>query len=128
MEFLSINEIRDKYGPAGIADYDLAYGSHGAITDDTQMTLFTAEGVLRADVRWHDKGICHPASVIHHAYIRWLHTQGECSRSQFSQDKMDGWLIGVKGLHARRAFGNTCLSAQRGRSTRDFQGRAFGIY
>ena len=101
VEFLSIDEIRDKYGPAGIADYDLAYGSRGAITDDTQMTLFTAEGVLRADVRWHRKGISHPASVIHHAYIRWLHTQGEQSRSQFSQEKMDGWLIGVKSLSAR---------------------------
>ena len=114
VEFLNIHEIRDKYGPAGIADYDLAYGRRGAITDDTQMTLFTAEGVLRADVRWHDKGICHPASVMHHAYIRWLHTQGERSRSQFSRDKMDGWLIGIEGLHARRAPGNTCLSALRG--------------
>jgi len=114
VEFLNIHEIRAKYGPAGIADYDLAYGRRGAITDDTQMTLFTAEGVLRADVRWHHKGICHPASVIHHAYIRWLHTQGERSRSQFSQEKMDGWLIGVESLNARRAPGNTCLSALRG--------------
>jgi ADP-ribosylglycohydrolase len=114
VEFLSIDEIRAKYGLAGIADYDLAYGRRGAITDDTQMTLFTAEGVLRADVRWHHKGICHPASVIHHAYIRWLHTQGERSRSQSSQDQMDGWLIGLESLHARRAPGNTCLSALRG--------------
>ncbi len=113
MEF-SASTKSAKYGPAGIADYDLAYGRRGAITDDTQMTLFTAEGVLRADVRWHDKGICHPGSVMHHAYIRWLHTQGEQSRSQFSKDKMDGWLIGVEGLHARRAPGNTCLSALRG--------------
>jgi ADP-ribosylglycohydrolase len=100
--------------PAGIADYDLAYGRRGAITDDTQMTLFTAEGVLRADVRWRHKGICHPATVLHHAYIRWLHTQGERSSSQFSKDKMDGWLIDVEGLHERRAPGNTCLSALRG--------------
>ena len=114
VEFLRIHEICAKYGPAGLADYEHAYGRHGAITDDTQMTLFTAEGVLRADVRWHQKGICHPASVIHHAYIRWLHTQGERSRSQFSHDQMDGWLIAVEGLHACRAPGNTCVSALRG--------------
>ena len=114
VEFRSIRDIRDKYGPAGIADFDLAYGRRGAITDDTQMTLFTAEGVLRAGVRWHHKGICHTASVIHHAYIRWLHTQGERSRSPFSKDQMDGWLIGIDGLHERRAPGNTCLSALRG--------------
>src|SRR5262249_50729606 len=61
----------------------------------------------------HHKGICHPSSVIHHAYVRWLHTQGERSRAPFPQEKMDGWLIGVEGLHARRAPGNTCLSAIR---------------
>ncbi len=35
------------------------------ITDDTQMTLFTAEGLLRATGRWHDRGICHPPTVVH---------------------------------------------------------------
>jgi ADP-ribosylglycohydrolase len=83
VEFLNIREIRNRYGPSGITDYDVAYGRRGAITDDTQMTLFTAEGMLRADARWHLKGICYPPSVIHHAYIRWLHTQGEQSRSEF---------------------------------------------
>jgi ADP-ribosylglycohydrolase len=114
VEFLTRDQIRARYGPDGITDFDAAYGRRGAITDDTQMTLFTAEGLLRADVRWNHKGICHPASVIHHAYIRWLHTQGERSRSSFSRDSMDGWLIGVDGLHARRAPGTTCLSALRG--------------
>jgi ADP-ribosylglycohydrolase len=114
VEFLRIDQIRERYGFSGIVDYDVAYGRRGAITDDTQMTLFTAEGLLRADVRWRQKGICHQAGVIHHAYIRWLHTQGERSQSQFSLDEMDGWLFGVEPLHARRAPGNTCLSALRG--------------
>src|SRR5262245_49665760 len=113
VEFHGIDAICSKYGPAGIADYDTAYARRGAITDDTQMTLFTAEGLLRAIARQHHKGICHPSSVIHHAYVRWLHTQGERSRAPFPQEKMDGWLIGVEGLHARRAPGNTCLSAIR---------------
>jgi ADP-ribosylglycohydrolase len=113
VEFSSISEIRQRYGPQGIADYDIAYGRRGAITDDTQMTLFTAEGLLRAHVRWHFKGICHTAAVVHHAYVRWLHTQGERSRSPFSTDKMDGWLIDIRELHECRAPGNTCLSALR---------------
>jgi hypothetical protein len=69
VEFLGIREIRGKYGPAGITDYDVAYGRRGAITDDTQMTLFTAEGVLRAIARGNHKGICHPPSVLHHACV-----------------------------------------------------------
>ena len=37
--------VRDR---AGSRHYAPAYGVTGAITDDTQMTLFTAEGLLRA--------------------------------------------------------------------------------
>jgi ADP-ribosylglycohydrolase len=115
VEFLlTLQAIREKYGPAGITDYDVEYDRRGAITDDTQMTLFTAEGVLRAITRKNQKGICDPPSVIHHAYIRWLRTQRERSTSHFPQDEMDGWLIGVQGLHSQRAPGGTCLSALRG--------------
>lgn len=121
VEFHSINLIRNKYGPEGIKDYEVAYGRRGAITDDTQMTLFTAEGLLRAITRHGHKGISDPVTVTHHAYIRWLYTQSERSRSRFSQDKMDGWLIGVKALHSRRAPGNTCLSALRGEEMGEMQ-------
>ena len=44
-------EIRRTFGPRGIQDYAKAYGRRGAITDATQMTLFTAEGLLRGFVR-----------------------------------------------------------------------------
>jgi ADP-ribosylglycohydrolase len=121
VEFHNVHLIRDKYGPAGITDYAAAYGRRGAITDDTQMTLFTAEGLLRSIARLRHKGVCHPASMIHHAYLRWLRTQGGQSRSHFSQGEMDGWLIGVKGLHSCRAPGNTCLSALRGEEMGEMQ-------
>lgn len=77
------NEGADSSPHRGIADYNYAYGRRGAITDDTQMTLFTVEGMLRAIVRGRERGICHPPSVIHLVYIRWLHTQGEKSVSHF---------------------------------------------
>jgi ADP-ribosylglycohydrolase len=48
IEFLSLDEIRDEFGPAGVTGYVPAYGRRGALTDDTQMTLFTAEGLIRA--------------------------------------------------------------------------------
>ena len=115
VEFLPLELIRMKYGSAGIADYDVTYHRRGAITDDTQMTLFTAEGLLRAAARWNLKGICHPPTVLHHAYIRWLHTQGAGSESDFSRDQMDGWLIGLEPLHHCRAPGRTCLTALSGR-------------
>ena len=111
VEFLSYDEIVRDFGPHGIRDLAPAYGRIGAITDDTQMTLFTAEGLLRAHVRGCRKGICHPPSVVHQAYLRWLKTQGENSLTLDDQIGMDGWLTDVKPLWSRRAPGMTCLSS-----------------
>lgn len=53
VEFDSLSGIRNRFGPEGIQHYVNAYGGLGRITDDTQMTLFTAEGLLRARGRNH---------------------------------------------------------------------------
>ncbi|MCQ4163001.1 ADP-ribosylglycohydrolase family protein [Roseomonas sp. GC11] len=111
VEFLSLAEIRQRFGAGGIGDYVPAYGRIGAITDDTQMTLFTAEGLLRAWVRGTLKGICHRPGVIHHAYLRWLLTQDEQTSNPDVEIGQDGWLFSLKTLHERRAPGNTCLLA-----------------
>ncbi|TCO32626.1 ADP-ribosylglycohydrolase [Kribbella steppae] len=81
----------------------------GTITDDTQMTLFTVEGLIRAGVRT-DRGIGFTVAVVHHAYDRWLDTQ----TLQAPSGERDGWLQGEQWLYARRAPGNTCLSALTG--------------
>jgi ADP-ribosylglycohydrolase len=112
VELLSLQEIRHRFGPDGIRNYAPVYGRRGAITDDTQMTLFTAEGLLRATMRMSERGICHPPSVVHHAYLRWLLTQHE-RPTHHVEIRTDGWLFGVQSLHRRRAPGNTCLAALR---------------
>ncbi len=116
VEFMSHSQILAQFGPSGIRDFAPVYGLTGAITDDTQMTLFTAEGLIRANVRYSARGICHPPTVIHHAYLRWLKTQGESPNLEPQIDlnwhvATDGWLINVPALWSRRAPGNTCLSA-----------------
>jgi ADP-ribosylglycohydrolase len=113
VEFFDWREIRRRFGKKGLREYAPAYGRLGAITDDTQMTLFTVEGMIRASNRMTEKGICNPAAAVWHAYERWLHTQG---RPWFTplgpgEGTPDGWLARVLGLHAQRAPGNTCLSA-----------------
>ncbi len=122
IEFLSLAEIRARFGPRGLDRLAPAYGRLGAITDDTQMTLFTAEGLIRASVWMRGpgkaRGIGHPPVIVHHAYRRWLHTQGVPWR-QAAQHHLagrdgfepDGWLVQERFLHARRAPGNTCLAA-----------------
>lgn len=108
IEFLEWNTIQAKFGLQGIVDFAPAYGITGAITDDTQMMLFTAEGLLRAYVRGSSRGICHVPSVIHHALLRWLMTQ---DYQPFTHVSLDGWLVKERALWARRAPGNTCIKA-----------------
>ncbi len=108
VEFDSLPQILTKFGSRGLTDYASAYGREGAITDDTQMTLFTAEALIRAHNRQLQRGICSLTEVGHGAYLRWLHTQG----TPYSKSMGDkGWLVTEQGLHSRRAPGNSCLSS-----------------
>ncbi len=112
VEFKTHQEIVQAYGEYGISDLIVGTSGKAEITDDTQMTLFTAEGLLRAQTRGEARGICHPPSIVYNAYLRWLHTQGD-PKLPGREFIYDGWLIGVNQLHARRAPGNSCLSALR---------------
>ncbi len=78
----------------------------GTVTDDTQMTLFAVEGLIRAGVRT-DRGLGLTVAVTQHAFDRWLDTQLLPGPS----GERDGWLQGEQWLYARRAPGNTCLTA-----------------
>jgi ADP-ribosyl-[dinitrogen reductase] hydrolase len=113
VEFMKLAEIRAKFGVDGIQSYAEAYGVYAAITDDTQMTLFTAEGIIRAYVRAREKGMCHPPSIVHNAYLRWARTQGIPLKAEVAEIERwpDGWLVSEAGLQHRRAPGTTCVSA-----------------
>ena len=110
IEFMSKLAIMQKYGDDGVQDYVEFADGTGAITDDTQMALFTAEGILRASVRGHEKGICGVSSVVCGAYQRWLKTQGFSPEDKYG-NLDSGWLIKEKQLFSSRAPGMTCLSA-----------------
>lgn len=115
IEFWSLDRIRARF-PDGVDRILPHDGIPAAITDDTQMTLFTAEGLIRGVVRAQARGLCHPPSVVHHALLRWLATQGETGQGL---SLCRTGLIADQRLHRRRAPGNTCLSALR-------QSRSFG--
>jgi ADP-ribosylglycohydrolase len=110
VEFMRHAEILNRFGPGGITKYASAYGGLGTITDDTQMTLFTAEGLIRTLVRFKFRGITTLTGVVANAYLRWLRTQGERPARDVNVG-VDGWLFQQHQLHNRRAPGNTCLSA-----------------
>ena len=108
IEFDAWNTICRQHGPRGLREPVLQRGKL-VVTDDTQMTLFTAEGILRAVVRAETRGICHAPGVVHHALLRWLKTQGEVPK--FEIDTVG--LVADPRLHHQRAPGLTCLSGLR---------------
>jgi ADP-ribosylglycohydrolase len=119
IEFDGISMIRRRYGDDGVTGY-VGYGGNGDITDDTQMTLFTMEGLIRGNVARRTGSP--PADLfapIQHAYQRWYHTQGpdrvwaETGGVFATGPAPDGWLITHRELFSARAPGNTVMSALR---------------
>jgi ADP-ribosylglycohydrolase len=112
-EFDSIDRIREIAGPAGITDFIPAYGGAGRITDDTQMTLFTLEALIRAHAQRRRTGSADVVHSLQMAYQRWLHTQGvpwdRARGPQSAVEAPDGRLVTHQELFSRRAPGLTCF-------------------
>ena len=76
VEFSSLTDIRRRFGPEGIQEPVLD-DDKLVVSDDTQMTLFTLEGLLRAFGRDKAQKTDLAVEQIRLAYIEWLATQGE---------------------------------------------------
>ncbi len=86
-------------------------------TSAGQLACFTVEGVIRASVRYNHKGICHPPSVVWHAYTRWAAGQGVTGIEPWPAEVWpDGWLADVPALRIRRGSAPATVAALRGRA------------
>ncbi|MGY0068035.1 ADP-ribosylglycohydrolase family protein [Streptomyces sp. QTS137] len=94
-----VDAIRQAHGAAGITGLAPAHGRLGAVTHLTQMTLFSVDGLIRAQVR-RDTGAWHPPTDLHRAYLRWATTQRDWGPDE--RRKEDGWLAREEWLYARR--------------------------
>ncbi len=122
VEFWGEDQIFAAFGEAGITEYSLDETSGKAlISDDTQMTLFTANGIMVGDTRISMRGVgSRPASYVALAYEDWLRTQEmswEDGRKYLQKHRRDcvSWLADVPGLYSLRAPGHTCVSELRKR-------------
>ena len=118
VEFLPEEEIFRRLGGRGITEYRLHNGV-AEISDDTQMTLFTAAGLLWGTTEGRTRGITGPyAGYIRLSYLDWLRTQEESyplrKKDPGAWEEPASWLTNLPALFHRRAPGNTCLSALRG--------------
>lgn len=111
VEFVSsFEEIRTKYGEDGIVEFDKSYPwlddylryYKALFSDDTQMTLYTAEGLLEAE-----KNGSQLMPTICNAYLAWLGPQiGKKVKIAYKSE-----LAQITELNQRRAPGNTCLTS-----------------
>lgn len=109
VEFISRQSILSQYGNKGITKFDLASAGKAMISDDTQMTLFTANGLLFGITRWCTHGIQSDLpAYVNEAYKEWYQTQTDEVNYQKFQIC---WIRDIEKLNHRRAPGNTCMSA-----------------
>lgn len=114
VEFLMEEQIFSKYGPRGITSYELDRRARCAvISDDTQMSLFTASGLLCGIRRQKARGIsAEPRHYVMYAYLGWLKTQTSAyppGKPEDAADFASGMLRDTPALYVRRAPGLTCL-------------------
>ena len=111
VEFIcSYEGIQKRYGEKGITRLDTTQwwlpdeekSGKAWISDDTQMTLFTACGLLNAKAQGKA-----PKYAICEAYLEWYYTQVGRKSSRHK----DCWIGDVPELNNRRAPGNTCMTA-----------------
>ncbi|MDF2943902.1 MAG: draG [Herbinix sp.] len=124
VEFMRRSEIMKKYGDNGITDLELSKETNKAlVSDDTQMTLFTADGMIWAYLRCSERGIgSYAGSGTYQSYLRWYYTQTGKIENDFWLHKQlheaeqyiiqyDKSIMEYEELYASRAPGNSCLSA-----------------
>ena len=112
VEFHSYAAIVNEFGEGGIRAYASHWGeSEAVVSDDTQMTLFTADGILchTADMQAGGAAMTRTEYVFR-AYLDWFATQ---TGRGYAPDA-PSFLMREPQLFVRRAPGNTSLSALAG--------------
>ena len=103
VEFISsYTALQNRYGSQGITRYETADNGLALISDDTQMTLFTACGLLngKAQGKEYKYAICY-------AYTEWYRTQMAGKKLK----NPECWIYTLPEMHSLRAPGNTCINA-----------------
>ena len=104
IEFDSLSRIRQRFGPEGLTA-PVRHRGRLITSDDTQMTLFTLEGLLRARSSGCLDDLSATLEHLRLATLDWFRTQS----SSPARERYTGQRSPV--MQVRRAPGNTCLSA-----------------
>ena len=108
IEFLSLPNIKARFGEDCLLE-PIPDRDRYLISDDTQMTLLTADGILFAYTRYNERGIADsPYQYVFRKYRKWAQLQGY----ELKGDRALGsWLFDDPAMYSRRAPGITCLES-----------------
>lgn len=110
VELSAWKEIQEQYGENGVAELPLDDVTGKAlISDDTQMTVFTVDGLLWADRRARTKGIYGYTPCLFYAYQKWLYTQTGNFADKNYDFLLKGEILEREELYTQRGPGKTCI-------------------
>ena len=107
VEFDRLSAIRERYGLDGIRQPEFKDGGKLVISDDTQLTLFTAEGLLRSVDQRSSIDRARILEDVRQATLDWYRTQNETYSGVGTSEA----LLKYEALWKRRAPGTTCLAS-----------------
>ncbi|MCW1250232.1 ADP-ribosylglycohydrolase family protein [Acaricomes phytoseiuli] len=103
--------IRHRYGSAGLQEPGDA-GLPAHFSDDTQLTLYTADALTEL-LEWARQGVsADPAATVWLAYLRWLRSQGE-DLPETAPQPLPRDIDRIPALRYRRNPGKACLESLR---------------
>ena len=105
VEFMNLAAIRKRFGKKGITCYVLHDGV-AQFSDDTQMTLFTLEGLMSGVIDTKAGKLEEILPYIEKGYLNWHKTQ-----TGIPEPQADSWMSHIRALWNRRAPGMTCMGA-----------------
>jgi ADP-ribosylglycohydrolase/protein-tyrosine phosphatase len=105
VEFDSLASIKEMHGPAGLREPYFHQGNL-VVSDDTQMSLFSLEGLTRAMLNG-DPGDQTLVDQVRLSYLDWLSTQDPRTEGGNQASR----LLKHAAMHAQRAPGRTCMNA-----------------
>lgn len=113
VKYLSRKSIISRYGNNGIPEFILDCNDKALVSDTTQMTLFTANGMLMGFTRGQMRGIGgQPENYVDGGYIDWYYTQTDNKEPMLGEtDFHYTWLRDLPEMAHRRDPDNTCFTA-----------------
>lgn len=118
VEFLTLEEIKKVYGPEGIRTLQINETSGKAlISDDTQMAVFTVDGLVWADNKAKTKGNYAYIPCIFYSYQKWYYTQTGHFADKKYEFLIDGEVFHWKSFLPEERRENPYWKLWRGAST-----------